>query len=68
MPYHTIEMNYDYRIRKILQKIKEDYTEEIGNRNFDGWLWQNKEVLGEYLHKDIGDFFGSAEEAIKDED
>lgn len=66
---HTIEMNYDYRIKNILNKIKKDYAHCIGEGDsFDEWLWENKEILGEYLHKDISDFFGSADEAIKSEE
>lgn len=58
MKIHTIDHNYQYRMHRILNKLKTDYAEDIGQKDFGDWLWENKEILGQSVFEDMDEFAG----------
>jgi len=65
MQIHTIEMNYDYRIKEITKRLIDRQEKKIsdfknGNQLFD-FIWNNRENLGELLYDDMVQFMAEDE-------
>lgn len=58
--FHTIEDNYDYRVRQILQKLQNSFRENIDESglSFEDWLWANHDELGKAFYEDIDQYEG----------
>ena len=63
MNFRTIEEGFEYQVKEILQSIFDDYRENDDVRldSFDDWLWENKEILGEYFYEKIDSYKGIVE-------
>lgn len=60
MEIRTKENNFEYRIKIILNNLKKEYLQE---KKYDGsigpfmnWLWNNLDLLGEEVFKEIGEY------------
>lgn len=59
MKYHTIDHNFDYRVRDLLSDLYPEYeADKIDGytKSFIDWLWDNADKLGKALHEDIEQF------------
>ena len=63
MNIRTIEDNFDYQAKEILQKIWDDYNEDcnLTDVNFESWLWENKEIIGEYFFERVDEYQGMSD-------
>ena len=62
MHIRTIEDGFEYQVKTIINKIKEELADEIEDSEqrvlTDDLLWQNRKLLGELFYDRISEYCG----------
>lgn len=61
MNISTLEDDFEYQVKEIVQRLVDDYKDEddsLTGTTMEDWLWNNKDELGKYFYEKVDEYLG----------